>query len=291
MPTVENKVHAGRAYIFDSSGNHVKTLQSPEPQIKGFFGLPLSVDEDFIVLHEEKKIDGYGEAGKVYVYDSSGDFVLSLQSPDPSLEGFFGCSAAIYKGLLVVGELRADGEFEDEGCVYVFDLDGKILSTLHSPEPVEGGFFGLYVSVFEDMLVVVEDSSGKIFFFEEGAAFELSNLVIDPLSVKEGESVTISCDVVNIGTLSGLYTVTLKIDGGVKEEKTVSLDVEGSETVSFEVSCESVGEFIVDVNGETGSYEVTRAQTGIPGFPFGSVILGLMISATALMILRRTRLM
>ena len=48
-------------------------------------------------------------------------------------------------------------------------------------------------------------------------------------------------------------------------------------TVSFEVSAAEEGAYSVDVNGLSGSYEVRKAQTGIPGFPMESIIVGLVI--------------
>jgi hypothetical protein len=95
--------------------------------------------------------------------------------------------------------------------------------------------------------------------------------------VKEGESVSISCEITNTGTVAGSHTVTLKIDGEVKEEKKVLLDSGVLDTVSFDVLCENVGEFNVDVNGEISTYEVTKAQTGIPGFPIISILTALAI--------------
>ena len=46
--------------------------------------------------------------------------------------------------------------------------------------------------------------------------------------------------------------------------------------MSFETIAEAAGEFNVDVNGEKGSYEVKKAQTGIPGFPIEAIIIGTM---------------
>jgi len=57
--------------------------------------------------------------------------------------------------------------------------------------------------------------------------------------------------------------------------------------VSFEVSATEEGSHSVDVSGLTGSYEVRRAQTGIPGFPVESIIAGLAIASLAHRLHRR----
>jgi len=87
----------------------------------------------------------------------------------------------------------------------------------------------------------------------------------------------ISVECSNEGSRSGSHTITLKVDGEFEGEKTVTLDPDESTTVSFEVSATEEGSYSVDVNGLTGSFEVRKAQTGIPGFPLESIIAGLAI--------------
>jgi hypothetical protein len=79
-----------------------------------------------------------------------------------------------------------------------------------------------------------------------------------------------------MGTLPGFHTVTLRIDDEVVNEKTVSLDAGESTTVTFQVLASESGSYSVDVDGLTGSYEVSRRQQGIPGYPLGSVLIGLL---------------
>jgi uncharacterized membrane protein len=118
-------------------------------------------------------------------------------------------------------------------------------------------------------------------------SFEMSGLSVNPNSVKEGESVTISADVTNTGMLSGSHTIMLKIDDEDEDEKTVTLDPDESTTVSFEVSATEEGSYSVDVNGLSGSFEVKKAQTGIPGFPIESMVLGLAVVLLAQWLIHR----
>jgi hypothetical protein len=108
--------------------------------------------------------------------------------------------------------------------------------------------------------------------------FKVSNLVVDPDSVNRGDPITVSIDVSNTGTKAGDYTVYLKVNEEVIEEKTMSLDAGSFETVFFEMIYEEVGEYSVEVNGVNGSFKVNRVQTGISAFPLVSVIIGLIIS-------------
>jgi uncharacterized Zn-binding protein involved in type VI secretion len=120
-----------------------------------------------------------------------------------------------------------------------------------------------------------------------------SGLTIDPNSVEKGETVTVSVEVTNTGEESGTHDVTLMIDGDVKEEKTVTLNPNESETVSFEVSTSQLGTFEVEVNGLSGSYTVTEKEEepfgGIPGFPYEVIILGVVAGVVILWWMKQRR--
>ena len=134
---------------------------------------------------------------------------------------------------------------------------------------------------------------GKINLFydiSEGApVFELSSLTINPSVVEVGEEVSASIEVANTGEKAGSYTVILKIDEEVEDEKSVSLGPDESVTVSFEVPTTEEGTYSVDINGLTGSYDVEKAQTGIPGFPFESIVLSVVLAVIVLWLLQRQR--
>lgn len=134
---------------------------------------------------------------------------------------------------------------------------------------------------------------GKIeLYFEitEGAAvFELDSLTINPSSIRVGDTITVSIDCRNEGNKAGSHTVTLIIDGEVEGEKTVTLNPDGSTSVSFEVSTSEEGVYSVDVNGLSGSFEVKKAQTGIPGFPLESIVISVVLAVLVLWLIQRQR--
>ena len=88
-----------------------------------------------------------------------------------------------------------------------------------------------------------------------------SNLTITPAEgaiagVQMGEIVTITTEVENTGGRSGSYTVTLKINGVVEEEKTVTLAAYEKKTVTFTVIKEEAGTYKTEVNGLEGEFIV-----------------------------------
>jgi len=146
--------------------------------------------------------------------------------------------------------------------------------------------------------------------------FTLSNLVIEPSSAEVGDNVSISVKVDNVGDESGSYVLTLKIDGNVEDEKTVTLGPDESRSVSFDYNASDDGTCSVAVNDLSGTFTVTTPSTqetetseeeetetseeeetetteeeetetseeeetqgggGIPGFPFETIVLGLLM--------------
>ena len=91
--------------------------------------------------------------------------------------------------------------------------------------------------------------------------FEANNLVINPSQVELSKAVTISIDLLNNGDASGTYNVVLKINGAQEDSRDVTLTEQNSTTVSFTVVENSIGTYMVDVNGLTGSFEVSE-KTG-----------------------------
>jgi hypothetical protein len=115
---------------------------------------------------------------------------------------------------------------------------------------------------------------------------EVTNLAIDPDTVKKGETVTISVVSTNPGKVSVDCKVILTINGAVEDECTVTLGPDESISVDFDVVAGKAGKYSVDVNGLTGSYTV---DDGIPGFPIEFIVIGIAIAALGLWLTQRQR--
>ena len=120
--------------------------------------------------------------------------------------------------------------------------------------------------------------------------FEFSSLRIFypgviPPEVEAGQTVTviIFIEAENVGELEGGRTVELKVDGEVIDSKEATLGGGISETVLFELTT-GEGTYEVEVEGFTEIFtvntqpEAESEQRGIPGFPYVSIILGLLIA-------------
>ena len=106
--------------------------------------------------------------------------------------------------------------------------------------------------------------------------FMLSNLVIDPISINVGESVTVSVDVENIGTKTGEHTIALRIDGNLIEEKTITVDEGLSKKVIFTYQADEKGSRKIEIENLEGSFKVVDPM--ISGFPTLACFVGLLLS-------------
>ena len=117
------------------------------------------------------------------------------------------------------------------------------------------------------------------------AEFQVSDLSITPASMNLGESVSVF--VSNIGGTSDSYHVSFKVNGAEVDSKDVTLDAGKSTTVSFTYSANSASDFLVDVNGLTGSFTVstggtTQGSGGFPIMPIGLAAVALVAIGGAL---------
>ncbi|MBM4447409.1 MAG: hypothetical protein FJ023_08735 [Chloroflexi bacterium] len=88
------------------------------------------------------------------------------------------------------------------------------------------------------------------------ATFSVSNLVIVPDRVKQGEDVVISAIVTNNGELAGTYSMTLKLKDSVESTEEVDLNPGESRKVAFKINKSAPGFYNVELEGLTGRFVV-----------------------------------
>ena len=157
---------AGRAYVFSGvDGSLLLTLDTPNPQVDGYFGRSVAVGEvngdgkaDIAVGAFREDVDGNTDAGRAYVFSGDdGSLLLTLDSPNPVADAWLG-------GSMAVGDVNGDGKADiavgahgeevsgtyRQGRAYVFSGDdGSLLFTLDTPNPQETAYFGESVAVGE----------------------------------------------------------------------------------------------------------------------------------------------
>ena len=140
-------------------------------------------------------------------------------------------------------------------------LDGP----LTIPDDWPGGTYTIYVREDTDTagsttFYLYVPSGGGGYTPPPSAKFVLSDFSISPTTVEPDETVKISVKVTNTGAKSGTKTVKLTIDGVVEKSEDITLGVQESETVSWNVKKTTPGTYSVDVNGLIGSFKVETEE-------------------------------
>jgi len=285
----ENIPYSGRAYIFGSDGSLQSTFQAPTPISVGLFGRSVAADGDHIIIGEipcSIATGTYLGPGSAYVYDSKEDLLTTLKSPDQEASINFGWSVAISESIIAVGESFAEVDGNSKaGRAYIFDTDGNLLTTLQAPTPEENAEFGNAVAISGDT-VVVGEYKADVEAFNEGRAyvFDLDGNLLATLQAPTpgaaagfGHSVAVSGDTIVVGEPNAI------VDGKVKAGRAYIFGPGPGAKPEAETEPVSAQE------EAKPAAEEKKPSGGIPGFPYESIITGLVIGAFVLWLLQRRR--
>jgi hypothetical protein len=180
---------AGSAYIFDAlSGMQVKKITAPDGAAFDNFGeAVLSAAGLWIVAAPSDEESGT-RSGSVYVFDSTtGALIRKLLPSQPEVDGNFGLGLAVHGNRLLVGAPYEDGQFVDQGAVYLFDLTtGAELARIVAPSPTASAEFGGRVAIYGDRAFVGSVGAGTLLDLTTG-------LPLLEISVP-GTSITVAMD-------------------------------------------------------------------------------------------------
>jgi len=163
---------AGYAYLFNTkTGALLNTLESPNPQPNGNFGLSVAVQGAEVIVGAPGEKAG---AGLAYVYSAvSGKLSHTLTNPNPPTGGF-GWSVALDSKFIAVGDSG-----QCQGYAYIFSamtaspvstLSSSGLNCLQALTPQEFAFSGNYVWV----------GTAPVAYLFNALTGELSNTIIIP---------------------------------------------------------------------------------------------------------------
>ncbi len=110
------------------------------------------------------------------------------------------------------------------------------------------------------VVIIIVAAVAGYFAFRPGPApvpgeFSLSDLVVSPTEVDEGDSVTISVDVENVGETDVSGPITLKLNDAVEDSKTITLEGGQTTKVTFTVT-KDAGDYSVAIGELTGAFTV-----------------------------------
>lgn len=168
----------GRIYLYELDGTFIKSFQSSEPNSADLYGATLEAGNGRILVGARYEDGGAGDpkptAGAVWVYDMDGNELFKLQPDELVTAAWFGSSASVGCGKIVVSAEQDDspvGTFT--GSAYIFDLDGNLIKKIYSPTGVNGEKFGTSISIADGRIVVGAEEN------DEGATGSGSAYIFD----------------------------------------------------------------------------------------------------------------
>ena len=148
----------GQVFLFDrESGRLHRILESPDPQTKEYFGWALASDAELLVVGALGRGTTQPDAGVVYLYTNTGEFLHTLQAPEPGKGDRFGEAVALLPAYVVVGAPGHDAAGVDAGAIFVFDRKtGTLQAMIANPSATTGvaDLFGLSLSGAGDDVAV-----------------------------------------------------------------------------------------------------------------------------------------
>ena len=153
----------GKVYIMDCRGRTLKTLQESGT---GNYGTTVAIGCGRILVGANNTtVNSQSSFGCVYMYDMDGNFIRKIIPTSGGSSGDrFGDDVAIGEGRIVVG---ARWDNTEDGSIYIFDLNGKQLQKINSPDGTgaqdgsggtsstrTGDDFGCSISIGDGRIVV-----------------------------------------------------------------------------------------------------------------------------------------
>lgn len=140
----------GQVFLFDrESGQLQRILESPDPQTKEYFGWALASDAELLVVGALGRGTTHPDAGVVYLYTNTGEFLQTLAAPEPGKGDRFGEAVALLPSYIIVGAPGHDAAGVDAGAIFVFDRKTRTLhAMIANPSDTTGvaDLFGLSLS-------------------------------------------------------------------------------------------------------------------------------------------------
>ena len=107
------------------------------------------------------------------------------------------------------------------------------------------------------------------------ASFTLRDLTVSPTRVKPGDPVTVTATVRNTGGLTGSTPVKLMINGEPDDTATVTLNPVSSTTVSFAITRDREGTYVVVIGDMVSTFTVVAPPP--PSVPWAAVLAAVVV--------------
>lgn len=93
------------------------------------------------------------------------------------------------------------------------------------------------------------------------ARFTITELKVVPTAARPGETIAIVATISNTGESQGSYTATLKINGQVEAEQTVTLQAGETKMLTFPITKDTPGSYQITLGDKASSFTITQPAT------------------------------
>lgn len=182
---VDGMLGVGCAYLYNKNGLLLATITNPSPDIEHVFGASAAgVGSNLFVV-------GAPGAGRVHIFNYDGQLLRILSDPTPidvPITDSFGASVCgLSSNLLLVGATESHLEPDNTGTVYLFSLEGRLLSTIPNPTRVGWEAFGSVVAALDSNRFVVgspydnhgTNSAGAAYIFLDTGLFYFDGVIAE----------------------------------------------------------------------------------------------------------------
>jgi hypothetical protein len=153
-----NPIYGDKVYIylFEKTGasnwESVLTLEHVAPVLQNTYGKGIALSENRLLVG-----DPINKVVREYTYDSEYWWSTNVfNSPDSSIDDFFGASVAIYGDMTIIGAPAkgfSNGP-NGPGKAYIYDASDNLETTLSGPGAEIGDLFGFAVDLTNDRAIV-----------------------------------------------------------------------------------------------------------------------------------------
>ena len=302
--------NSGAVYIYDLDGSNeiqidVSDVPGETASTYDYFGFDVAIANDLVFVGCPY-YDGSGRVndGAVFVFDTMGSYVRTIQASDRTNYDYFGYSVAASNTKVVIGSpYDDDNSASASGSIYIFDHDGTNQVKAYAATPVANEYFGMVVDTDGNNIVVGAPYADRNGLTNSGAAFILDMDGTNPIdltapsgrrssydyygwsvSIRDGKvAVGARYDEVNISSQGVVY---LYDDDGTNEQEIVAFDGAsndyfGSTVILFNDQLYATAErdnfgrgsaYIIDISGGSGIFAWGAKLTNKPIGTYTSVL-------------------
>jgi len=186
-------------------------MDCPLPDERAMFGQSYAILPDKIIVGAPYgRVDELIFAGRLHVYDETGNLLDTIYSPNPKVLGGYGYRIVVDDELIVVTEMQTNEQPNKllvNGIVYVYNTDWELLHTLNGPT-AERNSFGYNLALNDEYIFIGDKSStvdgveraGKVFIYSREGEFVDMIEPTNPVSgYSFGEGMVVQDDIIVIG--------------------------------------------------------------------------------------------